>query len=72
VATDRLHREVTKRIDQACKRRGWSRNQLADFAGISRGSISMIMNGTNSPTLRTLKRIAAALDLKLRDLIPDE
>jgi transcriptional regulator with XRE-family HTH domain len=70
VATDALHREVTRRIDQACRRKKWSRNQLADFAGISRGSVSMIMNGINSPSLRTIARIADALGVEIVDLIP--
>lgn len=72
MAIDTLHRDLARRIDQAIVRKGWSRNQLADFAGISRGSLSTIMTGASSPTLRTLKKIATALDMETRELIPSE
>lgn len=71
MAADALHREVIRRIDQARKRRRWTRAQLADFSGVSRGSLSMLMAGKNSPSLRNLGKIATALNMKIRDLMPD-
>jgi len=67
---DTLLKELARLIDAACKRKKWSRNQLADFAGIGRGHLSEILNGKTSPTLRTLKRISDALEVEMRDLIP--
>jgi transcriptional regulator with XRE-family HTH domain len=46
-----------------------SQNYLADFAGLSRAQMSRILNGQQSPTLRTLQKIAEALELDLRLLL---
>lgn len=59
------------RIRTAMDKRGWSANQLADFAGVARGFLSELLAGKKSPSLRTLAKIAAALDVSLRDLVPD-
>jgi len=70
VDADAVHQEIAKRIDRVLKRKGWSRNKLADFAGIGRGSLSELMNGNKSPTIRTVLKIADALEIDLRDLVP--
>jgi XRE family transcriptional regulator, master regulator for biofilm formation len=69
---DNFHREIAKRIQQAAKRKGWTITSVADFAGVSRGQMSYISRATRSPTVRTLRKIAKALDLETRDLIPPE
>jgi transcriptional regulator with XRE-family HTH domain len=70
VPVDAMHKEMARKIQQAAKRKGWSVNQVADFSGLGRGSLSEIMRGQRSPTLRTLRKIADALDVDLRDLVP--
>lgn len=55
---------------QAAKKRGLSVNQLADAAGLGRGHMSEILNCNKVPSIRTLKKIADALNVEVRDLIP--
>jgi transcriptional regulator with XRE-family HTH domain len=45
---------------------------LARQAGIGRITLVRIEGGTQDPTLNTLKRIARALGLRMRDLLPAE
>ena len=65
------HPIVTSRILELAKKKGYSVNRLADFAGISRGHLSNILRGRMSPTLRTLDRIALALEVQVRDLLDE-
>lgn len=46
--------------------------ELASRVGLSRASISNIENGRQPVTIQTLWRIAQALGLTLRDLVPDD
>ena len=43
---------------------------LADRAGIGRAHLSRLLNHQQSPTLTTLEKIAEALDVPTRDLLP--
>lgn len=52
--------------------RGYSTNRLADFSGVGRGRLSEILAGKSSPTLRTLGRLAGALAVPVRDLLPED
>ena len=65
-----MHREIARRIGAAMKRKKMSVNKLADFAGIGRGYLSELLRSKKAPTVKTLAKIAAALDVDLRDLIP--
>ena len=47
-------------------------NRLADFSGVGRGRMSEILTGKSSPTVRTVGRIAEALDVTARDLFQDD
>jgi DNA-binding Xre family transcriptional regulator len=67
---DTLHRHVASCIRELARRRAVSLNKLADFADISRSHLARILNGESSPSLSTLRRIAAALDTSTRDLLP--
>jgi transcriptional regulator with XRE-family HTH domain len=66
---DDLHRELATRLRAAMRKKHWSANQLADFAGVSRGYVSEVLAGKKSPTLRTLAKLAAGLDVSVRDLV---
>jgi len=50
----------------ARKNSGITQKQLSKKAGIAQGDISKIENGSANPSLRTLKRLAAAMDTKLK------
>lgn len=69
---DALHRKLTKRMRELMERRKLSVNRLADFSGLGRGRVSEILAGKSSPTLRTMGRIADALEVPVRELLPDE
>jgi transcriptional regulator with XRE-family HTH domain len=66
---DDLHRELATRLRAAMRKKRWSANQLADFAGVSRGFVSEVLACKKSPTLRTLAKLAAGLEVSVRDLI---
>jgi HTH-type biofilm formation transcriptional regulator len=65
---DDLHRRLARRIDDLRKRKGWSINRLADFAGMSNGYLWKLLHGQKSPTVRMLQRIAGALDTDVPSL----
>jgi len=60
---------VGGRIKAIRSRKGVTQDQLAELAGLNRVHLYRIENGRQSMTLRTLKIIADALDVKMRDLI---
>lgn len=47
-------------------------NKLADFSGLGRGTVSDILNGKMSPSLRTIGKLSGALGCTVRDLMPTE
>lgn len=49
--------------------RSWSQNELARRAGLSSGTISMIMNGVVAPEATTLRKIADALEIDVSPLL---
>ena len=51
---------------EARKMAGFTQKQLAERTGIAQGDISKIENGNGNPSLKTLKRIASAMDMKLK------
>jgi transcriptional regulator with XRE-family HTH domain len=60
---------VGKRLKQARRSRGLSVGALAATAGIGKGSLSEIENGTRNPTLSTLYALANSLQLPLATLL---
>ena len=50
----------------ARKNSGMTQKQLSERAGIAQGDISKIESGNGNPSLRTLKRLASAMDMKLK------
>jgi len=50
----------------ARKNAGITQKQLAERTGIAQGDISKIENGNGNPSLKTLKRLASAMDMKLK------
>ena len=58
------------RIRTLAGHRQWSGNHLADTAGVSRAQLSRLLTLQTSPTIGLLAKIAAALEVHTRDLLP--
>ena len=58
-------------IKQARRERGLTQQQLANRAGISITSLYYIESDTNSPSVRTLSKIAAALEVPVSALFAE-
>ncbi len=58
---------VGSRIRSIREQRGVSLRALADRCGLSANAISLIERGENSPTVSSLQRLAAALDVPITD-----
>lgn len=65
---DDVHRRLVANIKARARSRKLSANKLADFADVGRGYLSDVLAGHKSPTVRTLVKIAAALEVDVRDL----
>jgi ribosome-binding protein aMBF1 (putative translation factor) len=61
--------EVVRLLKNERIRRGISMNRLAEKAGLSQSMVSLLERGMRTPTLDTLLRIAAALEIDLPELI---
>jgi transcriptional regulator with XRE-family HTH domain len=64
-----VQKAVGKRIKAARSEKGLTQDQLSELSGLNRVHLYRIETGQQSMTLRTLKIIADALDVKMRDLI---
>ncbi len=52
------------------KERDWSQVRLAKESGIDRATINQVEGGHRSPTIETLQKLAAALEVELGDFFP--
>lgn len=59
---------LRNRIRELARRRRWPSNTLADFSDMGRGYLSDVLAGKKSPTVRTLAKIARALEVEVKDL----
>jgi len=57
---------IIQAMIDARKNTGLTQKQLAERTGIAQGDISKLENGSANPSLRTLQRLAAAMDMKLK------
>ena len=57
--------QVIKEIIEARKDKNITQKELSDLTGITQGDISKIENGNANPSLKTLKKLAAAFGKKL-------
>jgi transcriptional regulator with XRE-family HTH domain len=66
--------EISERIRAARERKGWSNYELAKRSGVSSGYFTQLENDGDEgqriqePTLATLKKIAAALEVPVEEL----
>ena len=57
---------IIQAMIDARKNLGITQKLLSERTGIAQGDISKIENGSANPSLKTLKRLAAAMDMKLK------
>lgn len=57
---------IMQAVIDARKESGLTQQQLAERAGISQADISKLENGNANPSLKTLQRLASAMDKKLK------
>jgi XRE family transcriptional regulator, regulator of sulfur utilization len=57
------------RLRELRERRGWSQEQLAARAGISRGYLARLETARQDPRLSTLEKLARALKVKAATLL---
>ena len=64
--------KTPEKLREARLNRGYSQLELAELAGVSQASIAMIETGARkNPHPRTLRKLAGALDIAVRDLRDD-
>ena len=64
--------DVGRRLRELRERRGLSLRALADRSDLSVNAISLIERGQSSPTVATLHRLAAALQVRIADFFGQE
>ena len=57
---------IMQAVIDARKESGLTEQQLAERTGISQADISKLENGNANPSLKTLQRLASAMDKKLK------
>ena len=57
--------QIIREIISARKDKNITQKELSDLTGITQGDISKIENGNANPSLKTLKKLAAAFGKKL-------
>lgn len=63
---------IIQAIIDARKLKGITQKELSERTGIAQGDISKIENGNANPSLKTLQRLAAAMDMSLKiEFIPN-
>ena len=66
-----IQQAVGTKIRQLRLQQNWSQDVFADISGIHRAQVGAIERGEMNMTLRTLKTVADALKVKVRDLVED-
>ncbi len=69
------HEEISRWIGESIRSRrvelGLSHEQLAVKAGLDRSTVSLYESGKRVPTIPSALRVAAALDVRLSDMIAE-
>jgi transcriptional regulator with XRE-family HTH domain len=73
VPSDKSQQAVCSRVAgilrQEREKRGLSMNRVAERAGLSQQMVSYVERGMRNPTLETLLRIAAAMEMDLAEIL---
>lgn len=65
-------RQIIRAIIEGRQLNDLTQQQLAAATGIAQADISRLENGTGNPSLRTLKRLAAGMGMRLKlEFIPN-
>lgn len=64
-----MENSIGRKIDRILKERAISQRQLAKAAGISNATVSRCIWGEKNPQLDTLRKIAKALNITVKDLV---
>src|SRR5215212_3386089 len=67
VKTGRSWMQDVRRLRQE---KGWGQKELAFHANLAQSVISEIETGKRSPSARTLRKLAGALEVEVADLFP--
>jgi transcriptional regulator with XRE-family HTH domain len=70
--TKRRLEGVARRLKELRRLKGWSQQNLADNAGVSKGTIAWLETQKHEPHPGTMRKIAAAIGVEVADLYPDE
>ena len=63
---------IIQAMIDALKFKGITQKELSQRTGIAQGDISKIENGNGNPSLRTLQRLASAMDMSLKiEFVPN-
>lgn len=63
---------IIQAMIDARKLRGITQKELSEKTGIAQGDISKLENGNANPSIRTLQRLAAAMDMSLKiEFVPN-
>lgn len=65
----RLAKRLGKKIAERRKHLDWTQDQLAERVGVDAETISRFERGANLPSLLTLDRLAAALQVEVGELL---
>ena len=57
---------IIQAMIDARKNSGLTQKQLAEVTGIAQGDISKLENGSANPSLKTLRRLAAGMGMKVK------
>lgn len=57
---------IIQTMIDARKLRGITQKELSEKTGIAQGDISKLENGNGNPSIRTLQRLAAVMDMSLK------
>ena len=60
-----MEQAILTALRSALQERGLTIADVARLTGINRANLSLMLSGHKSPTLRTLCRVCAALELKI-------
>ncbi len=61
-----------QRVRKHRKKKGWTQQELADRAGVSKQSISAYERGSRAGTVPLLRKIATAFEVPLAELLSQE
>jgi transcriptional regulator with XRE-family HTH domain len=67
-----IEQRLAERVKRYRKARGWSQEELADRASLHRTFISQIERSTKRTTIKSVAKVAAALEVTFGQLLDEE